>query len=69
MYGRIHDFLEQPSYTKLFVWLEHQNNYQVRTSFDSAPAFFDTEIKAEEYQVCFYLKRCGNDPIVPALIE
>jgi len=68
-YRRFNDFLENPQYTKFFVWLEHHNNYQVCTSFDGAPQFFDTGIKAEEYQVCFYLKRSGNDPIVPALIE
>jgi dynein heavy chain len=68
-YRRFNDFLENPQYTKFFVWLEHANNYVVRTSFDGAPAFFDAGIKAEEYQVCFYFKRCGNDPIVPALIE
>jgi len=65
---RFHDFLENASYSKFFVWLE-VGTYALRTSFDAAPLFFESGMKSEEYQVCFFLKRCGNDPVVASMLS
>jgi len=44
---RFYNFLETPDYVKFFVWLG--DNGDIDTSYDHAPAFFGTNIIAEQY--------------------
>jgi hypothetical protein len=62
-----YQFLESVDYNKLFVWLN--DDLDIETSFDSAPKFFETNITAEQYQVAFFIKGCGKEPIHIATIE
>ena len=65
---RFHDFLENPEYQKFFVWVEMES-LQILTSFAAAPLFYESGLKAEDYQVAFFIKRCEAEAIVAPKIE
>lgn len=61
------EFLENQQYIKFFVWLNEQ--LEVEMSYDSAPKFFELGLSAEQYQVAFFIKRTGKEPISMPRIE
>jgi len=64
---KFHEFLEKEEYAKFFVWLNEK--LQIELSFDSAPKFFGSEIIAEQYQVSFFIKRSGKEPVTMNRID
>lgn len=74
MLRKFFDFLENVDYLKFFVWLNQE--MKVEVSFDSAPKFFGNELsltnfnlelkdlKPEDYQVCYFIKRSGKEVIL-----
>jgi hypothetical protein len=61
------EYLENPDYVKFFVSLDAA--LEVVMSYDSAPKFFELNISAEQYQVAFFIKRTGKEPILMNRID
>lgn len=72
MLQKFFDFLEQEEYTKFFVWLDDSETADICLSFDSAPKYFEMKpqnIATFGYQVAYFLKHSGKEPIVINRIE
>jgi hypothetical protein len=62
-------FLDKEEYNKFFVWVDFESG-ELQMDFYSAPKFYerDVEVKREDFQVVYFIKRVPSEKVLPETI-